>query len=120
MGAPPRTAPVTTGRSVLSSKAGITANGLTAVGLAGSLGAGALIATGQPVIGGAVSLLSGLPDMLDGAVAKASGRVSRRGAFLDSVVDRLSDAAVLTGVIWFALVRDLDAMAMPAALVLSL
>jgi CDP-diacylglycerol--glycerol-3-phosphate 3-phosphatidyltransferase len=72
------------------------------------------------VIGGAVSLLSGLPDMLDGAVAKASGRVSRRGAFLDSVVDRLSDAAVLTGLIWFALVRDHVAMAMLAALVLSL
>ena len=101
-------------------RAGITANSLTAVGLAGSLGAGALIATGQPVVGGAVSLLSGLPDMLDGAVAKASGRVSRRGAFLDSVVDRLSDAAVLAGVIWFAVVRDLGVMAMLAALVLSL
>jgi CDP-diacylglycerol--glycerol-3-phosphate 3-phosphatidyltransferase len=101
-------------------KAGITANGLTAIGLAGSLGAGALIATGQPVIGGAVSLLSGLPDMLDGAVAKASGRVSRKGAFLDSVVDRLSDAAVLSGIIWFASVRDLDAMAVLAALVLGL
>ena len=96
------------------------ADWLFMIGLAGSLGAGALIATGQPVIGGAVSLLSGLPDMLDGAVAKASGRVSRRGAFLDSVVDRLSDAAVLAGVIWFALVRDLDAMAMLAGLVLSL
>jgi CDP-diacylglycerol--glycerol-3-phosphate 3-phosphatidyltransferase len=92
-------------------KAGITAN---------SLGAGALIATGQPVVGGAVSLLSGLPDMLDGAVAKASGRDSRRGAFLDSVVDRLSDAAVLAGLIWFAVVRDLGAMAMLAALVLGL
>jgi CDP-diacylglycerol--glycerol-3-phosphate 3-phosphatidyltransferase len=101
-------------------KAGITANSLTAIGLAGSLGAGALIATGQPVIGGAVSLLSGLPDMLDGAVAKASGRSSRRGAFLDSVVDRLSDAAVLAGLIWYAAIRDLDAMAMLAALVLGL
>ena len=101
-------------------KVGVTANSLTAVGLAGSLGAGALIATGQPVVGGAVSLLSGLPDMLDGAVAKASGRDSRRGAFLDSVVDRLSDAAVLAGLIWFAVVRDLAAMAMLAALVLGL
>jgi CDP-diacylglycerol---glycerol-3-phosphate 3-phosphatidyltransferase len=101
-------------------KAGITANGLTAIGLAGSLGAGALVATGRPVLGGAVSLLSGLPDMLDGAVAKASGRVSRKGAFLDSVVDRLSDAAVLSGVIWFALVRDLGVMAMLAAVVLGL
>jgi CDP-diacylglycerol--glycerol-3-phosphate 3-phosphatidyltransferase len=94
-------------------KAGITANSLTGIGLAGSLGAGALIATGEPVIGGAVSLL-------DGAVAKASGRSSRRGAFLDSVVDRLSDAAVLAGLIWYAAIRDLDAMAMLAALVLGL
>src|ERR671923_193689 len=95
-------------------KAGITANSLTAIGLAGSLGAGALIATGQPEIGGAVSLLSGLPDMLDGAVAKASGRVSRRGAFLDSVVDRLSDAAVLGGIVWLASVRG-QARLPPAA-----
>jgi CDP-diacylglycerol--glycerol-3-phosphate 3-phosphatidyltransferase len=101
-------------------RAGITANSLTAVGLAGSLGAGALIASGRPVVGGAVSLLSGLPDMLDGAVAKASGRVSRRGAFLDSVVDRLSDAAVLAGVLWFAVARGLGTVAMLAAVVLSL
>jgi CDP-diacylglycerol--glycerol-3-phosphate 3-phosphatidyltransferase len=100
-------------------KAGITANSLTGIGLAGSLGAGALIATGRPVVGGAVSLLSGLPDMLDGAVAKASGRSSRRGAFLDSVVDRLSDAAVLAGLIWYAAIRDQDAMAMLAALLLG-
>src|SRR5215212_213792 len=119
MGAHPRSAPVHDRYSVLSSKArdtfrhvtepaghalaraGITANSLTAVGLAGSLGAGALIATGRPAIGGAVSLLSGLPDMLDRAVAKASGRGSRRGAFLGSVVDRPSDAAVLAGSSWY-------------------
>jgi CDP-diacylglycerol--glycerol-3-phosphate 3-phosphatidyltransferase len=94
-------------------KAGITANSLTAIGLAGSLGAGALIATGQPEIGGAVSLLSGLPDMLDGAV-------SRRGAFLDSVVDRLSDAAVLAGIVWLASVRGQPTLVMLAALVLGL
>jgi CDP-diacylglycerol---glycerol-3-phosphate 3-phosphatidyltransferase len=101
-------------------RVGITANGLTAIGLAGSLGAGALIATGQPVVGGAVSLLSGLPDMLDGAVAKASGRASRKGAFLDSVVDRLSDAAVLSGLIWFAVARERGVMAVLAAIVLGL
>ena len=101
-------------------RVGITANGLTAIGLAGSLGAGALIATGQPVIGGAVSLLSGLPDMLDGAVAKASGRASRKGAFLDSVVDRLSDAAVLSGLIWFAVARDRGVTAVLAGIVLGL
>jgi CDP-diacylglycerol--glycerol-3-phosphate 3-phosphatidyltransferase len=101
-------------------RAGITANSLTAVGLAGSLGAGALVAGGQDRIGGAVSLLSGLPDMLDGAVAKASGRSSRWGAFLDSVVDRLSDAAVLGGVVWLAADRQQGAVALLAALVLGL
>jgi CDP-diacylglycerol---glycerol-3-phosphate 3-phosphatidyltransferase len=101
-------------------KAGVTANSLTAVGLAGSLGAGLLIAAGQPRVGGLVSLLSGLPDMLDGAVAKASGRASRRGAFLDSVVDRLSDAAVLCGVVWFAALRAQTLLVLLAALVLGL
>jgi len=101
-------------------KAGITANSLTAVGLAGSLGAGAFIAAGEPRVGGAVSLLSGLPDMLDGAVAKASGRSSRRGAFLDSVVDRLSDAAVLAGIVWLAAEQVQGTVAMLAALVLGL
>jgi len=101
-------------------RAGVTANSLTAVGLAGSLGAGVLIASGHPQIGGAVSLLSGLPDMLDGAVAKASGHASRRGAFLDSVVDRLSDAAVLAGIVWLAAARGLGTMAVLATLVLGL
>src|SRR5215211_5077505 len=101
-------------------KAGITANSLTAIGLAGSLGAGALIATGQPEIGGAVSLLSGLPDMLDGAVAKASGRTSRRGAFLDSVVDRLSDAAVLAGIVWLGIASNQPRVAVLAATVMAL
>jgi CDP-diacylglycerol---glycerol-3-phosphate 3-phosphatidyltransferase len=101
-------------------KAGVTANSLTAVGLAGSLGAGLLIAAGEPRIGGLVSLLSGLPDMLDGAVAKASGQASRRGAFLDSVVDRLSDAAVLCGVVWYAAMRAETTLVLLAALVLGL
>jgi len=101
-------------------KAGITANSLTVIGLAGSLGAGALIAAGYPQVGGAVSLLSGLPDMLDGAVAKASGSVSRRGAFLDSVVDRVSDAAVLSGLVLLAAEHQEAQVAVLAALVLAL
>jgi phosphatidylinositol phosphate synthase len=101
-------------------KAGVTANSLTVVGLAGSLGAGALIATGYERVGGAVSLLSGLPDMLDGAVAKASGHASRRGAFLDSVADRLSDAAVLSGVVLLSAEHQQAQAAVLAALVLAL
>jgi CDP-diacylglycerol--glycerol-3-phosphate 3-phosphatidyltransferase len=101
-------------------KAGFTANSLTVIGLAGSVGAGILIASGYARVGGLLSLLSGLPDMLDGAVAKATGRSSRRGAFLDSVVDRLSDAAVLAGIVWLGISRNEPRVAVLAAMVLAL
>jgi CDP-diacylglycerol---glycerol-3-phosphate 3-phosphatidyltransferase len=42
-----------------------------------------------------------VPDVLDGAVAKASGTASPRGAFFDSVIDRVSDALLLGGVAWY-------------------
>jgi len=42
-----------------------------------------------------------VPDVLDGAVAKASGTSSPRGAFFDSVVDRVSDTLVLGGLAWY-------------------
>ena len=45
--------------------------------------------------------LAGVPDLLDGAVAKASGTASTRGAFFDSVSDRLSDALLFGGVAWY-------------------
>jgi CDP-diacylglycerol---glycerol-3-phosphate 3-phosphatidyltransferase len=101
-------------------KAGFTANSLTVIGLAGSVSAGILIASGYARVGGLLSLLSGLPDMLDGAVAKATGRSSRRGAFLDSVVDRLSDAAVLAGIVWLGISRNEPRVAVLAAMVLAL
>ena len=101
-------------------KAGFTANSLTVIGLAGSVGAGILIASGYARVGGLLSLLSGLPDMLDGAVANATGRSSRRGAFLDSVVDRLSDAAVLAGIVWLGISRNEPRVAVLAAMVMAL
>ncbi|MFW6599735.1 phosphatidylinositol phosphate synthase [Propionibacteriaceae bacterium Y2011] len=60
-------------------------------------------------------------DMLDGQVARLSGRTSRWGAFLDSSLDRVADGAVFTGVIiWFALGgRPVWAGVAAAALVLG-
>jgi CDP-diacylglycerol---glycerol-3-phosphate 3-phosphatidyltransferase len=101
-------------------RAGVTANALTIVGLAGSIVAGVLIGSGRTVLGGAVALLAGLPDVLDGAVAKASGSAGPRGAFFDSVVDRLSDAAVLLGVVWLAAGGERPRLAFLAGLVLAL
>ena len=45
-------------------------------------------------------MLCALPDVLDGAVAKASGTAGPRGAFFDSVSDRVTDALLLGGVAW--------------------
>ena len=45
-------------------------------------------------------MLCALPDLLDGAVAKASGTAGPRGAFFDSVSDRVTDALLLGGVAW--------------------
>jgi CDP-diacylglycerol--glycerol-3-phosphate 3-phosphatidyltransferase len=101
-------------------RTGVTANFLTMLGLAGSVVAGALVGAGQVRLGGVVTLLAGLPDLLDGAVAKARGSSGPRGAFLDSVVDRLSDAAVLLGVVWLGADTDAPRLAFLAALVLAL
>jgi CDP-diacylglycerol--glycerol-3-phosphate 3-phosphatidyltransferase len=60
------------------------------------------IATGHLLIGLLVLIGSALPDLFDGSLAKASGRASRRGAFFDSVGDRVSDTVVLAGFAWYA------------------
>jgi CDP-diacylglycerol---glycerol-3-phosphate 3-phosphatidyltransferase len=82
-------------------RTGITADHLTAIGGIMSVGAAVAIGTGYLPLGFALLLLTALPDVLDGAVAKASGSASRRGAFFDSVVDRVSDAFLLGGVAWY-------------------
>src|SRR5918999_127176 len=74
---------------------------LTATGWAFSLGAAVLFALGYTKTAGAVMLFAGLFDALDGAVARESGRMSTFGAFLDSTLDRFSEAAIFVGVIFF-------------------
>jgi CDP-diacylglycerol--glycerol-3-phosphate 3-phosphatidyltransferase len=82
-------------------RARISANLLTVVGLALSVLTAFLIGVGA--LGWAVLglIASGLVDLLDGTVARRSGQASPRGAFFDSVTDRVSDAVVLGGVAWY-------------------
>ncbi len=74
---------------------------LTVVGWTLALGAAVLFGLGQARIAGAVMLLGGLFDALDGAVARESNRMSSFGAFLDSTLDRLSESAVFVGLMFF-------------------
>ncbi len=81
-------------------KTGITADHLTALGLVMAGATAVVIGSGHLFIGFVCVVLCGLPDLLDGPVAKASGTQSVRGAYFDSTADRISDALVLGGVAW--------------------
>jgi len=84
------------------SKSRITPNALTLINLALNIAAGYVIATGHLLLGGILVLVSGLFDLLDGALARFTKKTTRFGAILDSTVDRISEAATLFGLlIWY-------------------
>lgn len=103
-------------------KLGVTADHLTAVGVIMAAGVAVSLGFGHLQLALMFLILTGLPDILDGAVAKASGTASPRGAFFDSVADRLSDALVFGGVAWFLAaghhLADGPGSATPGAIVL--
>jgi CDP-diacylglycerol--glycerol-3-phosphate 3-phosphatidyltransferase len=74
---------------------------LTLLSLAGHGICGVLLLTGRRLLPGALLLASGLLDVFDGGVARLRGEESRKGALLDAVVDRASDA-VIFGCIFIA------------------
>jgi CDP-diacylglycerol--glycerol-3-phosphate 3-phosphatidyltransferase len=82
-------------------RTGIRADHLTLLGIAMAAAAAVAIGSGALRAGLVLLILTALPDVLDGAVAKASGTASPRGAFFDSVADRFTDALLLLGVAWY-------------------
>jgi len=78
-------------------------NTLTIAGFVLNLAAGLIAASGRVVGAGIVMLLASCMDGFDGALARTSGKQSRFGAFLDSSLDRLSEGAVLLGLLWWAM-----------------
>ena len=55
--------------------------------------------SGRQIIGGVMVLFSGSFDVVDGAVARVTGKTSKSGAFLDSTLDRLAEVAVFVGIL---------------------
>ncbi len=100
-------------------------NVLTFIGLVINVGAAYLLAIGQFRWGGAVIIGAGLFDMVDGRVARETNRVTRFGGFFDSVLDRYSDCALLTGLlVWYGSINRpyyvvLTAIAMIASIMIS-
>ncbi|HEY1651094.1 MAG TPA: CDP-alcohol phosphatidyltransferase family protein [Acidimicrobiales bacterium] len=84
---------------------GITADVLTATGLLSATGTAVLVATGHLHWAILLLIITGLHDLLDGPVAKAAGTASVRGAFFDSVTDRVADAVLMFGASWYLLNR---------------
>lgn len=80
---------------------GVTADHLTVIGMLMAAAFAVSVALGQLQLGLLFLILCGLPDALDGAVAKAAGTASPRGSFFDSVADRVSDALLFGGVAWY-------------------
>ena len=83
----------------LLARTSITPNTVTWLGLLIAAGAGALIGTGHAFAAGFVMLVGGYLDIIDGALARSTGKASRFGAILDSTLDRLGEAAVLLGLL---------------------
>jgi CDP-diacylglycerol--glycerol-3-phosphate 3-phosphatidyltransferase len=83
----------------LINRTGISPNLLTVMGFVLTVGVAYVLATGHLQIGGMLLAVAGLFDALDGTLARLAGRRSRFGAFLDSTVDRFSEAVIFLGLL---------------------
>jgi CDP-diacylglycerol---glycerol-3-phosphate 3-phosphatidyltransferase len=93
-------------------RAGVTADWLTVSGILCAGAAAVVIGMGHLTLGFVLLICTGIPDALDGAVAKASGTSSLRGAFFDSVSDRLTDALLFGGIAYYLADTRTDKMSL--------
>jgi CDP-diacylglycerol--glycerol-3-phosphate 3-phosphatidyltransferase len=87
------------------SKIGLTPDVVTWIGLVINLAAAAVVALGHLLVGGILLLVAGLFDILDGALARYSNKTTAFGAILDSTFDRLSEAALLCGLLVYSVLH---------------
>ena len=85
----------------LLAKTAITPNAITWFAFLLSVGAAALIATKYLFAAGFLVLVSGLFDLLDGALARHTNQITHFGAVLDSTLDRIAEAILLLGILFF-------------------
>lgn len=93
-------------------RTGMSPDHLTVMGLVVAVGAAIAIGAGELRLGLVLVILAALPDLFDGALAKASNTSSQRGAFFDSVIDRVTDALLFGGVAWYFASDESPHMAM--------
>jgi CDP-diacylglycerol--glycerol-3-phosphate 3-phosphatidyltransferase len=98
-------------------RAGVRPNTITTVGTGLVLVSAVAYATGHVRTGGALLLLSGVADTLDGQVARGGAMVTRFGAFYDSTLDRVGDGATFIGIGAFLMTAPDVALRTPAVIV---
>jgi CDP-diacylglycerol--glycerol-3-phosphate 3-phosphatidyltransferase len=101
-------------------RTGMSPDHLTVMGLVVAMGAAVAIGAGYPRIGLLLVVLAALPDLFDGALAKASDTSSQRGVFFDSVIDRVTDALLFGGVAWYLASKESAHMAVLPFAVMAL
>jgi len=100
--------------------ANVNPNAITTVGTLIVIGSGVAFGLGWVRPGGLLLLLSGIGDMLDGRVARGGNAVSKFGAFYDSTLDRIGDAALFSGIAVFFTVGGVSDSWRTPALVITL
>lgn len=79
-------------------------NHFTTLGLLLSIPTAYLFATGHHRLAGAIMLLGGTFDIIDGRVARATNRVTKFGALYDSTLDRYSEVMIFFGLVYYFIV----------------
>src|SRR4249919_2149475 len=98
---------------------GLTPDGLTLIGFGITVLGAILVALQHWTIGGIVVFIGGAFDMFDGTLARATGKVSKLGAFMDSVFDRWGEAIVYLGIAYGAVLSGADLIAILATAALG-
>jgi len=81
---------------------GLSPNFWTVVGLVIALASAVVYGMGMEfglIIGGILLLVSGFFDMVDGQVARVTGKTSKKGEYLDSMFDKISEVAIFLGIL---------------------
>jgi CDP-diacylglycerol--glycerol-3-phosphate 3-phosphatidyltransferase len=100
-------------------RVGLTPNALTLIGFAGTCVAAVAAALQAWTVAGILVLVFGVFDMFDGTLARATGKASRLGAFMDSVFDRWGEGIVYVGIVAGCVATGFDEGALLAAAALT-
>ena len=85
----------------------VSPNSITTVGTALTVAAGVVYGTGHIMTAGWIMAVTAFFDVIDGQVARRTGRCTVFGAFYDSTLDRVADGALMAGLTVFYAVNPI-------------